>query len=49
MAAMAMTAGARAEAFLERVVAVASGERTLSEQYDFGDNEFVPWHVGAVT
>ena len=33
----------------ERVVAVASGERTLSEGYDYGDNEFVPWHIGAVT
>jgi galactarate dehydratase len=31
-----------------RMLAVASGERTFSEQYDYGDNEFVPWHVGAV-
>jgi galactarate dehydratase len=29
-------------------VSVASGERTLSEQYDYGNNEFVPWQVGAV-
>ena len=33
----------------ERVVAVASGKRTLSEGFDYGDNEFVPWHIGAVT
>ncbi|SED50430.1 UxaA family hydrolase [Rhodobacter sp. 24-YEA-8] len=31
------------------VLAVASGERTLSEQFDYGNNEFVPWQVGAVT
>lgn len=33
----------------ERIIAVASGERTMSETYDYGDNEFVPWLVGAVT
>jgi galactarate dehydratase len=33
----------------DRVVAVASGERTLSEGFDYGDNEFVPWQIGAVT
>lgn len=33
----------------ERIVAVASGERTLSETYDYGNNEFVPWQIGAVT
>lgn len=27
---------------------VASGERTKSEQLGYGDNEFVPWQVGAV-
>lgn len=31
------------------ILAVASGERTLSETYDYGDNEFVPWQLGAVT
>jgi len=31
-----------------KLLAVASGERTWSEQYDYGDNEFVPWHIGAV-
>lgn len=40
------TAGARIFAMM---VAVASGERTLSEGYNYGDNEFVPWQIGAVT
>jgi len=26
---------------------VASGEKTLSEQHGLGDNEFVPWQIGA--
>jgi galactarate dehydratase len=33
----------------EGIIAVASGEKTKSELYDYGDNEFVPWHLGAVT
>jgi altronate hydrolase len=33
---------------LERVLAAASGERTKSEALGLGDNEFVPWQVGAV-
>jgi galactarate dehydratase len=32
-----------------KVLAVASGAHTLSETFDYGDNEFVPWQVGAVT
>ena len=31
------------------IVEVASGQRTLSEIYDYGDNEFVPWQIGAIT
>ena len=31
------------------ILAVASGARTFSEQYDYGDNEFVPWQLGAIT
>jgi altronate hydrolase len=30
------------------VLRVASGERSKSEQLGYGDNEFVPWQVGAV-
>ncbi len=33
----------------EKIVATASGERTKSELCDYGDNEFVPWQLGAVT
>lgn len=33
----------------EHIIAVASGQKTVSEIYDYGDNEFVPWQVGAVT
>lgn len=33
----------------EKVLSVASGEHTLSEDFGFGDNEFVPWQIGAVT
>ncbi|MGO4569840.1 UxaA family hydrolase [Rhizobium sp. 2YAF20] len=33
----------------EDIIAVASGKKTLSEIYDYGDSEFVPWQVGAVT
>lgn len=32
----------------DKILAVASGERTHSEQNDYGDYEFVPWQVGAV-
>lgn len=37
------------ERIFQKVLAVASGERTCSENYDYGDNEFVPWQIGAVT
>jgi len=32
----------------EEIVAVASGKRTKSEELGYGDNEFVPWQIGAV-
>ena len=31
----------------EKVLRVASGERSKSEELGYGNNEFVPWHVGA--
>ncbi|SMO84986.1 UxaA family hydrolase [Paracoccus laeviglucosivorans] len=37
------------EKIFEQIIAVASGEKTVSETYDYGDNEFVPWQVGAIT
>lgn len=33
----------------ERIVAVASGEQTVSEEMDIGQEEFIPWQLGAVT
>jgi altronate hydrolase len=32
----------------ERVLATASGEMSKSEKHGYGQNEFVPWQVGAV-
>jgi len=32
----------------EKIVAVASGHRTSSEELDYGNNEFTPWQLGAV-
>ena len=26
----------------------ASGKKTMSEEFGYGDNEFVPWKIGAV-
>ena len=33
----------------ERLIAVASGERTASEELGLGQDEFVPWQMGVVT
>ena len=33
---------------LDKIIAVASGERTKSELLGYGDNEFTPWQLGAV-
>lgn len=32
----------------EALLDVASGRRTSSEELGYGDDEFVPWHIGAV-
>ena len=32
----------------QSILDVASGHKTKSEEHGFGDNEFVPWHIGAV-
>ena len=39
---------AKGAEILEKILAVASGEKTKSEALGLGDNEFVPWQVGAV-
>jgi len=31
-----------------KMLSVASGERTKSEELGYGDAEFVPWQIGAV-
>jgi len=31
-----------------KILAVSSGERSKSEELGYGDNEFVPWQIGAV-
>ena len=33
----------------ERIIAVASGGRTVSEELDIGQEEFIPWQLGTVT
>ncbi len=32
----------------EKMIETASGRRTKSEEFGYGDNEFVPWQIGAV-
>ena len=39
---------AKGREILDMVLRVASGEKTKSEALGLGDNEFVPWQVGAV-
>jgi altronate hydrolase/galactarate dehydratase len=39
---------AKGEEILEKIIAVASGQKTLSEELGFGGAEFVPWQIGAV-
>jgi altronate hydrolase len=39
---------AMGQQIFERVLAVASGERTRSELHGYGQSEFVPWQLGAV-
>jgi altronate dehydratase len=35
------------EAIYAKLLAIASGEQSKSEALGFGDNEFVPWNLGA--
>ena len=37
-----------AEELRQQIVAVASGERTKSEQHGLPETEFVPWQPGPV-
>jgi altronate hydrolase len=40
--------GDKAKEIFETILATASGAKTKSEKLGYGDNEFVPWQVGAV-
>jgi altronate hydrolase len=44
----AATIESKGEEIFRKILAVASGERTKSELLGLGDNEFVPWQIGAV-
>ncbi len=43
-----VTLQAKGQEILDHILRVASGEKTKSEKLGLGDNEFVPWQVGAV-
>jgi len=38
----------KGEEIFEKIIAVASGEKSMSEELGFGGVEFVPWQIGAV-
>ncbi|WP_428376239.1 UxaA family hydrolase [Lichenicoccus sp.] len=42
------TIAAAGERIFRSILAVASGQHTLSEDLGYGSNEFVPWQLGAV-
>jgi len=37
----------KAKEIFEKILRVASGERSKSEQLGYGDAEYVPWQIGA--
>ncbi|MDP9519479.1 UxaA family hydrolase [Pseudomonas putida] len=44
-----MTIEERGEHIYQMMLSIASGERSKSEQHGYGQNEFVPWQIGAIT
>ncbi len=44
-----MTIEERGEHIYRLMLRIASGERSKSEQHGYGQNEFVPWQIGAIT
>ena len=36
------------EIIFNLILETASGKQSKSESFGFGDNEFVPWHIGSV-
>jgi altronate hydrolase len=45
----ALTIEESGEEIFNLLLRIASGERSKSEQHGYGQNEFVPWHIGAIT
>jgi altronate hydrolase len=41
------TIAAKGREIFELIIEIASGKKTKSEAFGYGDNEFVPWHLGA--
>lgn len=39
---------AKGQEIFQTILAVASGKKSKSEELGYGDNEFVPWQIGAV-
>ena len=37
----------KGQEIFDKILAVASGEKSKSEELGYGDNEFVPWQIGA--
>ena len=44
----AATIETKGREILDRLLAVASGEKSKSEELGIGDHEFIPWQIGAV-
>ena len=40
---------AKGREIYDAILDLASGKKSFSEELGYGDNEFVPWHLGAVT
>jgi altronate hydrolase len=41
------TISGKGREIFELIINTASGKKTKSEEFGYGDNEFVPWHLGA--
>ncbi|CAN7670855.1 altronate dehydratase family protein [Rhizobium rhizogenes] len=41
------TISGKGREIFELIIEIASGKKTKSETFGYGDNEFVPWHLGA--
>jgi altronate hydrolase len=39
----------KGEELFRLMLETASGKRSRSEQHGYGQNEFVPWQIGAIT